>query len=103
MNLTTRINRRPVRTVAFAVGTAVLLAASACGTEQAIEKAPTSIKKAVPSADAGVPADVEECLVHQAKVDGAILRCWQEAQPEEDEPQLLAPNGRPVPVPGGNG
>ena len=34
MNITTRINRQPVRaSVAFAMGAAVLLAASACGTD----------------------------------------------------------------------
>jgi hypothetical protein len=104
MNITTRINRQPVRTtVAFAMGAAVLLAASACGTEQAAVKAPASIKQAVPSDDSSLPADVEECLVEQAKVPGATLRCWELAQPDDDEPQLLAPNGRPVPLPGGNG
>ena len=104
MNITTRFNRQPVRaSVAFAMGAAVLLAASACGTEQAIDKAPSSIKQAVPSADADLPPNVEECLVNQAKAKGATLPCWEMVQPDADEPSVLAPTGRPVPLPGGNG
>ena len=105
MNITTRINRQPVRTtVAFAMGAAMLLAASACGTEQATNKAPASIKQAVPSTDPNLPPDVEECLVEQAKVPGATLRCWELTQPKVDpEPYVLAPTGRPVPLPGRNG
>ena len=104
MNITTRYNRQPVRIpLAFAVAAAVLLGASACGTEQAMDKAPASIKQAVPSADPELPGDVEECLVQQSKVPGASLRCWELAQRDDQEPFLLAPNGRPIPLPGDNG
>jgi hypothetical protein len=104
MKITTRINRQPVRAfVAFAMAASVLVGASACGTEQTTEKAPASIKQAVPSADADLPPNVEECLVNQAKAKGATFRCWELTQPDADEPYVLAPTGRPIPLPGSNG
>jgi hypothetical protein len=106
MNITTRMTRQPVRTsVAFATAAAVLLGAGACGTETATGQAPAEIRPpSVPSASADLPPDVEECLRQQEQVPGASLRCWELTQPPGNgqEGQLLAPNGRPVPLPGGN-
>jgi hypothetical protein len=104
MNITTRINRQPVRTsVALATVAAVLLGAPACGTDRVTERAPGSLKQAVPSADPDLPPDVEQCLVNQAKAKGATLRCWELTQPDDGEPSVLAPTGRPIPLPGSNG
>jgi len=104
MNITTLKNRRSARAfLAFATATAVAIGASACGTEQAAVKAPASIKQARPSADPHLPANLEECLVEQAKVPRATLRCWEQTQPDGDEPSVLAPTGRPIPLPGSNG
>jgi hypothetical protein len=104
MHITTRISRQLVRiSVAVAMAAAVLLGASACGAEHAADRAPGSLKQAVPSADPDLPADVEECLVNQAKAKGATLRCWELMQPDDGEPSVLAPTGRPIPLPGSNG
>jgi hypothetical protein len=105
MTITTRIHRQPVRTsMAFATATAVLLGAPACGTEHAADRAPGSLGQATaPSPSAEVPPDVAECLREQAKAKGATLRCWELTQPDDGEPSVLAPTGRPIPLPGSNG
>jgi hypothetical protein len=106
MIITTLIHHRPVRTsVAFAMATSVLIGASACGTERATDRAPGSPKQgSAPSAQSALPPDAAECLQNQAKVPGASLRCWELTQPDGDrEPSLLAPTGRPVPLPGSTG
>ena len=104
MNITTRFDRHSVRTsAAFAMAAAVLMGASACGSEHAADQAPGSLRQASKPTPSGLSSDVEECLVEQAKSPGASLHCWELIQPGGDgrEGPVLAPNGRPVPLPGG--
>jgi hypothetical protein len=107
MNITTSISRHPVRTsVAFTMAAAVLLGASACGTEQAVDQAPATHGKApAPSGQADVSRDLAECLINQAKAQGASFHCWELTEPGGDgqEGPILGPNGRKVPMPGPNG
>jgi hypothetical protein len=96
MNITTLITRRPARaSLAFAMATAVLLGASACGSEHASDQ---DQPKAVPTHRAydRSPADTSEELV-----DGA--RKWHSAGNQDRDRQespVLPPDGRPVPLPG---
>jgi hypothetical protein len=88
MNITTLITRRSARaSVALAMATAVLLGASACGSEHDRS-----------------PADTSEKLVDGAKKrysDRGRSPAGNQAGNGQESP-VLPPDGRPVPLPGQN-
>ena len=98
----TRSTRRLGLASSAAATAALLLLASGCGTEAAVDQAPDSISKAQPrSTEHQSPSDRAECLVGQAKHRGSGVSCAAPtASAEVDQPLFLAPTGRPVPLPG---
>jgi hypothetical protein len=95
----TRITRR-LGLASFTIGTtALLLLASACGTENAAGQAPGSISgPTATSTERQSPVEQAECLLYQTK---SGVPCPEQSQPAEaDPPQFLAPSGRPIPLPG---
>jgi hypothetical protein len=111
MSIATTLSIRSTRRLSLAASaaatTALLLLASACGTENAVGQAPRSIS--VPTAastERQSPADREECLVNQAKNrDNGTTSCLDlsDQASGDGQPQYLAPSGRPVPLPGQGG
>jgi hypothetical protein len=98
---TTRTRRLGLASSTFAAA-AVLLLASACGTETDAAQAPASIGgPRAGSTERQAPADRAECLVDQAKTGTPCPRPSEPAA--EGQPQYLAPSGRPVPLPGQRG
>jgi hypothetical protein len=104
MTITTTRNTRRLG-LASGAAAALLLLASACGTETAASQAPGSIRGPLTSStEKQSPADREECLVAQAKHQDHGSACTESTQsPEVTQPQYLAPSGRPVPLPGPQG
>jgi hypothetical protein len=102
MNITTLITRRSPRAfLASAMAAAVLLGASACGTEKASDQdQPNAV--ATRAAYDRSPADTSEKLVDGAKKRYADRGRSSAAGLAGDgqESPVLAPNGRPVPLPG---
>jgi hypothetical protein len=100
---TTRSTRR--LGLASGAAAALLLLASACGTETNASQAPGSILGPQGSStETESPADLTECLVHQAKSHHNGTPCAGPSQwAEASEPAYLAPSGRPVPLPGQQG
>ena len=104
MNITTiRTTRR--LGLASSAAAALLFLASACGTETAATQAPASIRGPQGSStETESPADLEECLVQQAKNSTpAPPAPRQTDRPRSLQPLFLAPSGRPVPLPGQHG
>ena len=68
----------------------------------AASQAPASIRGPQGSlTETQSPADLEECLVHQAKSRHNGIPCAGPSRSAEaSEPAYLAPSGRPVPLPG---
>ncbi len=102
MSITTTQHTRRLGLATSAAATAVLLLASACGTETAASQAPGSISgPQAASTERQSPADRAECLVGQAKHQNAGSSCTAPTpSPEAIQPLYLAPSGRPVPLPG---
>jgi cell division protein FtsN len=106
MSITTTPSTRSTRRLGVASTAAatfaLLLLGSACGVEKAADQAPESISGAeTRSAEHQSPSDRAECLVNQAKTG---IPCPDQSEPaDEDQPQFLAPSGRPVPLPGQSG
>jgi hypothetical protein len=82
--------------------TALLLMASACGSENAVSQVPGSISEpTAASTERQSPVEQAECLLYQTK---SGVPCPEQSQPAEaDPPQFLAPSGRPIPLPGQGG
>ena len=103
---TTQRTRRLALASSAGATTAVLLLASACGTETAASQAPASITRpSAASTEGQSPADREECLVNQAKNRDNGTSCLDlgDQASGDEQPQYLAPSGRPVPLPGQGG
>ena len=82
--------------LASGAAAALLLLASACGTETAVSQAPSSIRGPHGSStESESPAELEECLVQQAKSRHTGIPCAGPSQSAEaSEPAYLA---RPSP------
>ena len=104
MSITTTQRTRRLA-LASSAGTALLLLASACGTETAASQAPGSISgPSAPSTEHQSPVDRVECLVNQAKNGNGGIPCVEQTESAEvTQPLYLAPSGRPVPLPGQGG
>ena len=102
---TTRSTRRLALASSAGATTALLLLASACGTETAASQAPGSISGPIAaSTEDQSPADRVECLVNQAKNGNGGIPCQEPTESAEaEQPLYLAPSGRPVPLPGQGG
>jgi hypothetical protein len=101
----TRSTRRLGLASSAVATAALLLLASACGSEPASSQAPANISgpKAT-SSEKQSPADRAECLVNQAKNRDSGITCDQPTESAEvEQPLYLAPSGRPVPLPGQGG
>lgn len=105
-SITTRRTRRLALASSAGATTALLLLASACGTETVASQAPGSISgPRAPSSERQSPADRAECLVQQAKQQNSASSCTAPTESAEvTQPLYLAPSGgRPVPLPGQGG
>jgi hypothetical protein len=105
MSITTTHRTRRLALASAGATTALLLLATACGTENAVGQAPSRISKpSAVSTERQSPAERAECLVNQAKNGNGGIPCVEQTESAEaEQPLYLAPSGRPVPLPGQGG